>query len=92
MAKSPKSRHIDARAQVISPPGENESDAIDVKESHENWSTFSLADGTVVRIKPVLLDVARVKGQYNEEGDPVYALRTSMIVDAKVPSKLKKKS
>jgi hypothetical protein len=36
---------------------------VDVLEAKEVWSEYRLADGTVLRIKPVMIAVARVEGE-----------------------------
>ena len=45
---------------------------VDVLESKEVWSEYRLADGTVLRIKPVMITVSRMDGEHTLEGDPVY--------------------
>ena len=40
---------------------------VDVLESKEVWSEYRLADGTVLRIKPVMIMVARMDGEHTLE-------------------------
>jgi hypothetical protein len=67
------------------------SEPIDIVSSKEGWSEYTLADGTVIRAKGVLLDVKRLVNQYNPEGDPIYVLQLTMVNQARVPDNLKKK-
>lgn len=70
-------------------------DAVDVpvSESHEKWSEFTLEDGTVIRMKISVVSAARVKGEYDENGQPVYVMSlASTIGVASVPEALMKGS
>lgn len=71
------------------PKGPKES--VDIESSKDGWSEYSLADGTVIRAKAVLLDVKKMAGQYNADGEPVYELQVTLVNQARVPDKLKKK-
>jgi hypothetical protein len=64
---------------------------VDVVSSKEGWSEFQLADGTVIRAKTVLLDVKKMVGQFNQDGEPVYELQLTMVNQARVPDGLKRK-
>jgi hypothetical protein len=70
------------------PKGPKES--VDIESSKDGWSEFTLADGTVIRAKAVLLDVKKMVGQYNADGEPIYELQITMVNQARVPDKLKK--
>ena len=63
---------------------------VDVLESKEVWSEYRLADGTVLRIKPVMIMVARMDGEHTLEGDPVYNMESTLVTDVRAPQELKK--
>jgi hypothetical protein len=66
---------------------------VPVAESTEKWSEFTLEDGTVIRMKATLVSAARVKGEYDSQGNPVYVMNlASAIGFASVPEKLLKKN
>jgi len=65
---------------------------VDIVSSKEGWSEFALEDGTIIRAKALLLDVKKMIGQFNAEGEPVYAMQLIMANQARVPDNLKKKS
>lgn len=67
------------------------SEAIDIVSSKDGWSEYTLADQTVIRAKAVVLDVKKMTGQFNADGEPIYVLQLIMINQAKVPDGLKKK-
>jgi hypothetical protein len=48
---------------------------VPVRESTERWSEITLEDGTVLRVKPVVVGAVRLEGQYDPEGNPLYALK-----------------
>lgn len=62
----------------------------DIVSSKEGWSEFTLADGSVIRGKVVILDVKRAVGQFNTEGDPVYLLQMTMVNRVQAPDHLRK--
>ena len=63
---------------------------VDVQKAKEVWSEYRLADGTVLRIKPVMITVARMDGEHTLEGDPVYNMKSTLVTDVRAPQELKK--
>jgi len=58
---------------------------VSVAESTEKWSEVKLEDGTILRVKPNIVAAIRVEGQYDPDGNPVYALKagqTSIVSSA----------
>lgn len=81
--------------KVKGPDGqEREAEPVEVEdsESEENWSVYKLSDGTKLRIKPVVVKVARVKGEYKPDGSPVYTIEAQNVVGTESPDDLKKTS
>jgi len=58
---------------------------IEMLEARENWSVYRLADGTTLRIKPVMIAVFRADGQQGAAGEPVYNMKSTIITDVRVP-------
>ena len=56
---------------------------VTVVESTERFSDIRLEDGTLIRIKPVVVEAVRVEGKWDNEGNPLYVLRSAnvMILD-----------
>lgn len=67
-------------------------DAVEVavEEATERWTDLKLADGTVIRIKTVVLAVLRLEGEYDPEGNPMYQIKANQIMTASAPDILKK--
>lgn len=60
---------------------------IEYETDHENWSTYTLADGTRVRIKHTLLKVFRLVDEndqplFDDNGDPQVYINGSIAVVA----------
>ena len=78
------------KAQV---PGFGTVDAFEVgvDQSTERWSEITLMDGSVIRIKPIVIGAMRVEGKYDQEGNPVYSLKVNQVmVVASSPEHLRK--
>jgi hypothetical protein len=53
---------------------------IGVSESIERWTEVKLDDGSVVRLKVVVIGALRLDGRYDPEGNPVYTLKVNPIM------------
>jgi hypothetical protein len=103
MPRVKKNRHaIPPASSVVSPPlphpqvnfgydptGKTES--VDIVGAKDGWSEYTLADGTVLRVKAALLDVRLAVGQYSPDGDPIYVFQAALVNQIKVPDRLKRK-
>jgi hypothetical protein len=64
---------------------------VPVVESTERWTDVTLEDGSVLRIKASILGAVRVLGQFDPEGNPMYALKSNVqMVIAESPAHLKR--
>lgn len=57
-----------------------EGSEVPVTESTERWSEIHLEDGSVIRVKPTVISAIRVDGMFDQEGNPVYALRSTQTM------------
>ena len=65
---------------------------VPVEESTERWSEYKLEDGSVIRLKQVLMEIIRTEG-YDPEGNPMYVVKAQPIVSVvEVPDRLKRKA
>ena len=65
---------------------------VQVEESSERWSEFTLADGTVIRAKVTITSAIRVDGHYDPLGNPVYTTNMTPVLSiVSVPDALLKK-
>jgi hypothetical protein len=63
---------------------------VEIEVSTERWTEVTLKDGSLIRIKPVILSVLRIDGQYDQEGNPVYQVKANQVMTASAPDHLKK--
>lgn len=66
-----------------------EGDEIRITESQEQWNHYHLEDGTVLRLKPVLVRVVKIRGEYSPDGSPIYLVESKSVVGSTSPDALK---
>ena len=71
-------------SDIRTDPAQNATE-IEMLEAKENWSLYRLADGTTLRVKPVMIAVFRSDDQHTAEGEPVYNMKSTIITDVRVP-------
>jgi hypothetical protein len=65
---------------------------VQVRESSEKWSEFTLEDGTILRMKLSLMSAVRIPGQYDPQGNPLYNTAVNpQILVVESDDKLRKK-
>ncbi|MGO9096058.1 MAG: hypothetical protein ACLQGV_12615 [Bryobacteraceae bacterium] len=62
---------------------------VQVLESTERWTDIKLEDGSVLRLKPVVMSVVRVEGRYDNDGNPMYAIQAGHVMTANAPDNLR---
>lgn len=80
------------RRKVTIGPGGPSKDAelVDVQQSSEQWNQYLLGDGSVIRLKAVVTEVWRVLEEYDQEGNPMYVVRSRNIVTVTAPDELRR--
>jgi hypothetical protein len=69
-------------SEIRTDPPQNTTE-IEILEAKERWSEYRLADGTTLRLRPVMIAVFRADGQYTADGDPVYDMKSTLITDVR---------
>src|SRR5262245_20732106 len=65
---------------------------VDVDESNERWTDITFKDRTRLRVKITVISAMRANGEYDQLGNPMYALNmTPVIAVTEVPERLKRK-
>ena len=69
-----------------------EIDATEVQfQTHkEEWNEYQLMDGSIIKMKTVVGEVFRIEDKYDNEGNPVYQVKSSNVLIVKSPDALKK--
>jgi hypothetical protein len=68
---------------VVSVASLSRSSEVEVIEAKEAWSEYRLADGTVLRVKPVMIAITRVEGAEATNGEPVYNMKSTLVTDVR---------
>ncbi len=53
---------------------------VSIERADEHFDTYTLGDGTVLRVKSVATAIKRVDGQYLPDGNPIYIVQTTPTV------------
>lgn len=64
---------------------------VSVLNSYEAWSTANLEDGSTVRYKSSIIDAIRVTDEFDQNGNPIYLINQTGIINVESPNKLKRK-
>jgi hypothetical protein len=53
---------------------------MEVTDSKEPWSEYTLEDGTKIRFKQTLVNIIRLDNKKNLNGDPVYVVQSQQTM------------
>jgi hypothetical protein len=58
-------------------PDGREVDAVIVpfQTGGEHWNEYLCDDGSIVRLKPVVTEILRIEGEYDQQGNPIYRVQ-----------------
>jgi hypothetical protein len=63
---------------------------VDFKTIKEEWNEYDLTDGTRIRLKSVASNMVRVINEYDNDGNPIYLVKSSNVLALSVPDNLKR--
>lgn len=76
--------------KVALPDGRKvEATNIDFKTKKEDWSEYTLVDGSVLKFKTIITSVIRTEDYDPMTGDPIYIIQSTNISRVKVPDEMK---
>ncbi len=64
---------------------------IEFQTRKEDWNEYQLMDGSEIKMKLVVSVIFRIDGLYDDEGNPIYQIKSTNIAAVKSPDALKKK-
>ncbi len=64
---------------------------VEFQTRKEDWSEYQLMDGSFIKMKLVVGDIFKIEGEYDDEGNPIYIVRSKNVLMVKSPDTLKKK-
>jgi len=56
---------------------------VEVVEAKEAWSEYRLSDGTVLRVKPIMIAITRLDDAEATNGEPVYNMKSTLVTDVR---------
>jgi hypothetical protein len=72
--------------------GPKEGVVVNVNSTSGGPVVCQLDDGTELRLRPVVVEVIRIDGEWDDEGNPIYVARTTQIVSATATPARRKKA
>ena len=54
--------------------------SVPIDSSAEQYNTYHLQDGTTLRVRLVMMDVLKAEGAFDQEGNPIYLLKSQNVV------------
>lgn len=64
---------------------------IEFQTRKEDWSEYLLMDGTVIKMKLVVSEIFRIEGLWDNEGNPVYQIKSTNVPVVRASDTLKRK-
>lgn len=64
---------------------------VDFEAEQEPWSKYKLTDGSTIKLRSIVTKIVRAKNKYDPDGNPIYFIKTSNIMEVTAPDKLKKR-
>jgi hypothetical protein len=58
----------------------------------EAWNEYKLDDGTTIRVRFIAAEMLRVRNGYDEEGNPLYIVRSNNFTHIVAPDELRRDS
>ena len=69
-----------------------DAELIEIQQSNEYWNQYLLSDRTAIKMKLVATEVWRIEGEWDEEGNPIYIVKSSNVLTVNPPDELRKKA
>ncbi len=77
--------------RIVEYQGRNvEGQPVSFATTREDWNEYAFEDGSVLRMKTILLEVVRLD-EYSDDGDPIYQFKAHQIMGIRAADALKKK-
>ena len=45
---------------------------VDFEANAEPWTTYTLSDGSIIKVRVIVKNVMRLEGEFDQGGNPVY--------------------
>ena len=64
---------------------------VEFQTRKEDWNEYQLMDGSIIKMKLVVSGIFRIDGLFDNEGNPVYQIKSTNVPVVKSPDTLKRK-
>ena len=64
---------------------------VPVTNTEEFWNIYKLSDGTTVRARPIMVEIARQHNKFDDKGNPAYTITGGIIYKLNSPIRLMRK-
>jgi hypothetical protein len=64
---------------------------VPIEESNERPNTYTLSDGSIVTLRTVVTEIWRIEGEYDQDGNPAYHLKSGNVATVHSPDSLRRK-
>lgn len=61
---------------------------LDFDVEKENWNIYLIEDGTKIRMRLVVAKILKIEGKWDQEGNPIYSIKSGNMVVASSPDHL----
>ena len=80
------------KMMVVTPQGPRSKDCVyvDVIDSKEPPSKYTLEDGSILTLRQVIQEIWRVEGEYDHENNPLYVVKAAAIISVIPDPKFKR--
>lgn len=68
-----------------------DAELVDVQSSQEHWNQYLLSDGTTLKLKIVVTEVWRAENTFDNEGNPMYLVKSGNVLVVTAPDELRRK-
>lgn len=88
-----KGKRMAQRRKITLGPNQppKEAELVPVNQSQEYWNEYMLQDGSVLRLKTVTTEIWRVLDEYDQDGNPIYFVKSGNILTVIAPDNLRKR-
>ena len=82
------------RTRLPTPPdgAMREVELATVSQSNEHTNTYQLQDGTLISLRAVVTEIWHVLGQYDQDGNPMFIVKSGNMVTVTAPEHMRRRS
>lgn len=90
MVRPPSRPEPQAATIPFSPDLTGPSEFRNIVTHKDATSEYELDDGTILRVRPTVIDVRKLTNQWAPDGDPVYVAKIGFAISTQAPAQLRK--